>query len=281
MAEVVVDYFKSIPEGTILDATVGGGGHAQAILKENPRINLIGMDQDPEAIRYARARLESFRERVVIRRHNFKDLAAVLEVEGVEGLSGILFDLGLSWHQVQTPKRGFSYRLDGPLDMRMDPERPRSALGLIRGASRSQLERVLKEYGEEPYYRRIAQAIYERRRKLETTRELAQLIARCVPARKRNKAQARVFQALRIWVNEELAALKAGLEQGLEYLIRGGVAVVLAYHSLEDRIVKGAFRARAGEFELLTKKPLRPGPLELAANPAARSARLRAARRIS
>jgi 16S rRNA (cytosine1402-N4)-methyltransferase len=212
-------------------------------------------------------------------RANFRRLREILENLGLEKVGGILFDLGLSsWHLAR-PERGFSFQQEGPLDMRMDPENPVTAADLVNGLPERELARILREYGEERYAERIAREIV-RSRPLRTTTELARVVARCYPpGRQRIHPATRTFQALRIAVNDELSALTEALPQAVAALRPGGVLCVIAFHSLEDRIVKRFLRkeAQAGRLRLLTKKPVRPKAEEVVHNPRARSARLRAA----
>lgn len=269
------------PGRLICDATVGTGGHAEAILDRGAE--LVGLDKDPQALELARARLARFGHRVQLLHADFRDLRTALSRLGVKAVHGVLFDLGISSLQLDSPARGFSFREEAPLDMRMDPAQPRTAAELVNRLPEPELARILWEYGEERYARRIARAIVRARDKapIRTTSELARLVARCYPpGRHRIHPATRTFQALRIAVNDELSVLEEGLTQAIELLPPGGVVCVISFHSLEDRIVKHLFRERAakGKLELLTKKPLRPSAEEVARNPRARSAKLRAAR---
>ena len=262
----------------IVDATVGTGGHAEALLSSGAKV--IGIDQDPESLRVATTRLIAFQDRFFPVRGNFRNLSALLRELGVDKVDGILFDLGLSsWHLSQA-ERGFSFQKEGPLDMRMDPENPVTAEKLVNELSARELARILREYGEERYAERIAQAIIKNR-PIRTTTELARIVASCYPPRPyRIHPATRTFQALRIAVNDELSALAEALPEALEALKPGGVICVISFHSLEDRIVKNFFR-REAQFQrlwVLTKKPVRPSPEEVSQNPRARSARLRAAK---
>jgi len=261
----------------IVDATVGTGGHAEALLAQGARV--IGIDQDPQSLELATERLRGFGERFQPVRGNFRNLRALLHSLGVDEVHGVLFDLGLSSLHLSQSKRGFSFQHEGPLDMRMDPDNPVTAADLVNGLSEHELVRILREYGEERYAERIAREIV-RSRPLRTTGELARLVARCYPpGNYRIHPATRTFQALRIAVNDELSALREALPQAVDLLAPGGVLCVIAFHSLEDRIVKRFLRegARAGRVLLLTKKPVRPTKEEVARNPRARSARLRAA----
>ncbi|HLV80839.1 MAG TPA: 16S rRNA (cytosine(1402)-N(4))-methyltransferase RsmH [Chthonomonadaceae bacterium] len=301
------------PGETMLDSTLGGGGHSAALAQAlSPGGTLIGLDRDPEALQAARIRLEPFRSSltIILIYTEFSKLEVALEqTEGAQGLQldGVLFDLGVSSHQLDTA-RGFSFRRDEPLDMRMDAASGApTAADLLATASEPELARILLEYGEERFARRIVRALIERRRSrdpVRTTGQLVEVVARAVPraAWPRDLHVAtRTFQALRIAVNDELGQLQEGLAAAVERLNPGGRIAVISYHSLEDRIVKQAFARWAGRapsvpgsspaaflpppedaeptLTLLTRKPIVPTAEEIARNPRARSARLRAARR--
>jgi 16S rRNA (cytosine1402-N4)-methyltransferase len=260
--------------GTVVDMTLGAGGHAEALL-ESGVDRVIGIDRDPEALERASARLSRFGPRFVGIRARFSQMP----VEG--GADGFLYDLGVSSMQLERPERGFSYRQPGPLDMRMDPE-GESAADLVNSLSEPELARILFEYGEERRSRRVAAAIVRARarRRIETTDQLARVVAGAVGGRRGGPHPARrTFQALRIAVNRELEELAASLPRAVGLLAPGGRVVVIAYHSLEDRIVKRCFSSD-DRLTALTRKPLRPGAEEVARNPRARSARLRAAERV-
>ncbi|QAA76975.1 MAG: 16S rRNA (cytosine(1402)-N(4))-methyltransferase [Candidatus Bipolaricaulis sibiricus] len=274
----VVGFLDPGPGKRYVDATVGAGGHTAALLARGAFV--VGVDQDPYALALARERLSPFGDRVTLVRGNFRDLRALLAPLGLPALDGILLDLGASSLQFDAPDRGFSFRAEGPLDMRMDPDAPTTAADLVNGLPEPDLARLLWEYGEERYGRRIARAIV-RARPLHTTGELASLVSRAYPpGRHRIHPATRTFQALRIAVNDELGALREALPAAVSLLASGGVLCVISFHSLEDRIVKHFLRegALAGRLEVLTKKPITPAEEELARNPRARSAKLRAAR---
>lgn len=278
LVEEVLGFLDPEPGKTYVDATVGTGGHAEALLARGARV--VGVDQDPQALSLAQDRLVPFADQIQLVRGNFRDLPVLLAPLALPGLNGVLFDLGASSLQFGAPDRGFSFRADGPLDMRMDPDASSTAADLVNQLSESDLARVLWDYGEERYARRIARAIV-RARPLHTTRDLASLVCRIYPpGRHRIHPATRTFQALRIAVNDELVALAEGLAASLGLLSFGGVVCVIAFHSLEDRIAKGFLRreALAGRVEVLTKKPLVSGDEEVARNPRARSAKLRAGR---
>lgn len=290
--------------GIYVDGTVGGGGHARAILEgTSPDGLLVGIDRDDEALREASRVLAPFGPRVILAKGSFADLRDILAAHGIGPVQGILLDLGVSSHQLDTAERGFSFSLEGPLDMRMNPSSGPSARDLIRSAREDELARIFREFGEERFARRIARVLVEHRRRepIETTVDLAALIARVVPGGAREERRihpaTRVFQALRIAVNRELDHLERGLREGIEALAPGGRMAVISFHSLEDRLVKETFRSwektctcppgipvctcrTEAKARVLTRKPLRPRPEEAEANPRARSARLRAAARI-
>lgn len=269
-------------EGVFLDATLGGGGHSELILKSSPRIRLVGIDRDPEAIDYASIKLKPFKDRCLLFCDNFINLKRILRQIEVKGLSGILFDLGVSLHQLTSKERGFSYTLNGPLDMRMDPENGLPAYKIIKRGSYERIKGILRDYGEEPYASSIARRIFENRRRIQTTKDLVEIVSQSVPKRRLKKSLARVFQAFRIEVNGELDYLSEGLRQAIESLLPQARIIVISYHSLEDRIVKNTFKEykEKGLLKLLTKKPLRPRPEEIRENLRSRSAKLRAAERL-
>ncbi|HEX3527362.1 MAG TPA: 16S rRNA (cytosine(1402)-N(4))-methyltransferase RsmH [Thermoanaerobaculia bacterium] len=292
------------PGGWFVDATVGLGGHAEALLTRAPEARLLGLDRDPQALERAAERLAPFADRVRFEHANFHELEAVLARLGGfdEGVSGVLADLGVSSLQLDTAERGFSFRFDGPLDMRMGLADV-TAADLVNQSSEEELERIFRDYGEELQARRIARTIVRMRAAapVTTTGQLRELIGRAKGGRKpweregRVDPATRVFQALRIAVNQELAGLEGFLEQAVRLLEDDGRLVVISYHSLEDRIVKntlrdlargdidqvtGRPRSESQLIEVLTKKPLRPSEEEVAFNPRSRSARLRAAKRI-
>jgi 16S rRNA (cytosine1402-N4)-methyltransferase len=306
MVEEVAAMLAAMPGSLQIDATLGGGGHAERILEaSDPDGRLLGLDADGAAIARVRARLAPrFGDRLRLRQANFRELAAVGPAEGFGSVDGCLFDLGLSSFQLADAGRGFGIRTGGPLDMRFDTGRGVPAAELLASLDAAELTALFRKYGEEPFAGRIARALVEARRgaPVRTAEELAALIERVAPARapgrRRVHPATRVFQALRIAVNEELDALEAGLAAALDLLRPGGRLVVLSYHSLEDRIVKRFFQAerrgctcppevpvcvcgRAPRLRLVVSKGLVPGEAEIAANPRARSARLRAAERLA
>lgn len=277
MCEEIVKALSPRPQGVYVDATLGGGGHTAALLKAGAG-KVIALDMDGEALAYAGLRMTRFAERLSLHHSNFRYLGEVLDEKGIDKAQGVVFDLGLSWHQVRSAQRGFSYQGEGPLDMRFDAESDsRTALEIIRSEPKVSIERILRDYGEEPQSRRIAQAIAEHRRELRTTKDLADLIREVVGTRGFRKTAMRVFQALRIAVNDELESLRISLEAAIARLASGGRVAVLAYHSLEDRIVKNRYRQaeQSQEYRRVNRKPIFASGKEVKANPAARSARLR------
>jgi len=268
----------------VIDATVGAGGHAQALLRSGVQ-TVVGVDRDPAALQLASSRLAEFGRRFLPVLSPFSRLVEAAAEAGVERAGGVLFDLGVSSMQLDNPARGFGYRSSGPLDMRMNQrgeDAARTAADVANTFREEDLVRVLVDFGEERFARRIARAIVRARQRtpITTTEELAAIVAGAVPRRRGGPHPARrTFQALRIEVNRELEELAASLPQAASLLEPGGRLVVLSYHSLEDRIVK-RFVAAAPELRSLSKKPVRASPAEAAANPRARSARLRAAERV-
>lgn len=276
-----VCHFLLQGDGVYVDATVGGGGHARAILERlGPSSVLLGIDRDREAIEAARKVLAPFAPRVLLVQERFSRLRDVLASFGIARVRGVLFDLGVSSWQLEESRRGFSFLKEGPLDMRMDPSSGETAYDLIHRLSERELADIFFRFGEERYARRIARAIvqYRRRKPITTTTELSRLIAQIVP-RGRIHPATRVFMALRIAVNRELDELQRALEQLPTLLEEGGRVVILSYHSLEDRLVKRFFR-ECPLLKSLTKEPVVPSKEEVQRNPRARSARLRAAERI-
>lgn len=295
--EEVMRWMQPTSGARYIEATVGLGGHALGILeRSSPGGRLLALDRDPEALRHARERLSSYGDRVVFVQARHVDLEKVARQNGFGRAAGILFDLGVSSLQLMDAGRGFSFKEDGPLDMRMGPDAELSAQEIVNTWSERELARIIREYGEERYARRVAWAICAQR-PLHTTRELARVVARAVRHSGRIHPATRTFQALRIAVNDELDSLRAALPQAVHILAPGGRLVVIAFHSLEDRIVK-RFLVRESRacicppeipecvcgheatLKRLTKKPIRPADAEVARNPRSRSARLRVASRL-
>jgi 16S rRNA (cytosine1402-N4)-methyltransferase len=271
--------------GWVIDGTVGMGGHAEAMLRASGAdVRLLGTDLDPEALARSRTRLVAFGDRVVLARANFRELPRVAAAHGVTEASAILLDLGVSSYQLDESGRGFSFQADEPLDMRLDPERGRTAAALVNETDEHELARILFEHGGERFARRIARAIV-RRRPLRTTGDLVAAVRAAVPRAawpRRIHVATRTFQALRIVVNDETGALRQTLQEIPRLLAVGGRLGVISFHSGEDRIVKQAFRAlAAAQFAALEPSPLTPGDDEVRANPRARSAKLRVLERTS
>lgn len=263
-----------------IDATLGGAGHAEAILKKGG--HLLGLDCDPEALAFSRKRLVSacppsaFSWRLT--QGNFAHLKSIASQFGFSQVAGILFDLGVSTLQLESPDKGFSFGQDSPLDMRLDPSLGITAADLINHLSPKELKKLFQEFGQEPYALKIAQVICEER-PIKSTRELAQIISQVRPrGRKKIHPATQVFQALRIAVNSELENLQEALPQAADLLKKDGRLVVISFHSLEDKIVKNFFKNQK-KLIILTKKPVRPSPSEVRQNPRSRSARLRAAQK--
>ncbi len=323
MVEEIVELFRPVPPGVVVDATVGLGGHARALLAALDHIGLVGVDRDADALAAAASALAGFGERVTLRQARFDQLSTVLRELGAGdvpegktgsvperktgyvperkkgGVSGVLFDLGVSSPQLDRPERGFSYRHDGPLDMRMDQRQTKTAADVVNRYDEDSLAEVLARHGDERFARRIARAIVAAR-PLSRTTELASVVRDAIPAPARRRGgdpARRTFQALRIEVNEELDALGPALDAALDELVPGGRCVVLAYHSGEDRIVKDRFRqAESGgcicppglpcvcgavpRVRLLGRGARKPSPEEVARNHRAESARLRAVEKL-
>ncbi|MBF0387781.1 MAG: 16S rRNA (cytosine(1402)-N(4))-methyltransferase RsmH [Candidatus Omnitrophica bacterium] len=288
MSREVVEALMLRPGMLVVDCTLGLGGHSLIMGGLiGPKGRLVGIDQDDQAIAAAKARLSEFPGRLDIVKSNFRRLAEVLDGLEIKAVDAILFDLGVSSIQLDDASRGFSFRRDGPLDMRMDSGAPVSAFEIVNTFAEEELARVLWQYGEERFSRRIARNIVKARAAsaIDTTAELANIILRSLPykhSRDGAHPATRSFQGIRIAVNQELAALEAVLATAFSRLKVHGRMCVISFHSLEDRIVKDQFRALAlsGQAMVLTKKPLRPAPEEEQANPRSRSARLRALERI-
>jgi 16S rRNA (cytosine1402-N4)-methyltransferase len=294
----VIEHLITDPNGTYVDATLGGGGHAELILEQlGAEGRLIGADRDPVAIATASKRLVGFGKRFDQVQVPFWQLPDMLGSLGVDGLNGALFDLGVSSRQIDDAGRGFSYRQDGPLDMRMGPDAARTAEQVVNEYSERDLIKIFREYGEERAAGRIARSICKERREspIRSTQTLAELIARLVPQRFSTKSQARIFQAIRIEVNEELAHLEKTLDRLVDMLVPAGRLTILTYHSLEDRIAKRIVRGTpisqlprdfpvadpaAGKMKEAVPRGVTANEEEMAANPRARSAKLRIGVRV-
>ncbi len=291
MSEEVLFWLVREESRTYLDCTVGYSGHAEKILEASGSDSrLIGLDRDAAAISASRKRLARFGDRVLLLHGHFMDLKQHLTVSGIGQVDGILFDLGVSSPQLEEPARGFSFQVDGPLDMRMDQSMSGTAADLVNEWPEAQLADAIFQFGEERFSRRIARAIIRARERhpLATTRELVSVIEGSVPANYRHgrlHCATRTFQAIRIAVNQELDSLEPALRDAADVLSPGGRLCVISFHSLEDRIVKHTLRALSGKNDpalvVLTKKPQIPSREESDRNPRSRSAKLRAAQRVS
>jgi 16S rRNA (cytosine1402-N4)-methyltransferase len=304
MGREVVELLLPAPAGLFVDCTVGGGGHSALLLDARSDVRVLGLDRDAEAVAAARSRLARFGDRAQVVHGGFERLGELVARHGEgEQVMGILMDLGVSSPQLDRPERGFSYRHDAPLDMRMDAKQQLTASDVVNGYEESQLAAVISQYGEERFARRIARAIVGSR-PVHSTRELADIVRDAIPAATRRRGPhpaRRTFQAIRMEVNRELPNLAAGLEESVHVVGPEGRVLVLAYHSLEDRMVKQTFARWAGDdvavrapaklpvpqekrrglVRVLTRRPLRPRADEVAANPRAESARLRAVQRFA
>lgn len=288
MTEEILGYFDLKPGMTVVDATVGLGGHSARIIEKIlPGGRLICLDKDQEALSLAKEHLAAFGEACLFFHEDFRHMDLALEKAGVSEVDAIIFDLGVSSYQLDNPQRGFSFKGDGPLDMRMDRRSYISAYDLLNNLTEEELASILKRFGQERYSHRIAGALVRARRKspISTTQELAQIVRQVVPFKRtgeRIHPATRTFQALRIAVNRELDALEEALHKAAHLLRKRGKICVVSFHSLEDRIVKVVFRdwSKSGKFKLLIKKILRPDAQEVMRNPRSRSARLRAIERI-
>ncbi len=290
------------PEGVYVDGTLGRAGHSREIAKQLTTGRLIAIDRDAAALAAAPERLGPLMDKVTLLHGNFADLGPLLDSAGVDKVDGLLFDLGVSSPQLDDETRGFSYLKDAPLDMRMDTSAPLTARDIVNEWPQEELKRILRDYGEERYAAQIAAKVVKRReeRPIETTLELSDLIRSAMPAaalREKQHPAKRSFQAIRIAVNDELAAIPRMLEQALERLNPGGRLAVITFHSLEDRPVKAAMQSWAKgctcppdfpvcvcgkkpKAKLITRKPILPGAEEVNANPRARSAKLRVAEKV-
>lgn len=298
MVEEITAVFADVPAGTVVDATLGGGGHTAALLADRSDLEVIGIDRDPAAIDAAIERLTEFADRVHTSRRRFDEFAEALAEHGVGVISGALFDLGVSSPQLDRDERGFSYRADGPVDMRMDPAQVWSAADVVNGYDEPDLARVIADHGDERFAKRIAAAIVAAR-PVESTTELAEIVTGAIPAPARRTGghpAKRTFQAIRIEVNAELDVLPDALDRAIEATVPGGRVAVLSYHSGEDRIVKRRFALAAGACDCPHDLPCvcgavqtvrivrgvakRPSALEQESNRRARSARLRVVEKI-
>ncbi|MEZ0323364.1 MAG: 16S rRNA (cytosine(1402)-N(4))-methyltransferase RsmH [Hydrogenothermaceae bacterium] len=282
----ILNFTKDI-QGWLVDATLGGAGHSRLMLENNPNIKIIGIDRDDYAIEIASQKLSKFRDRVIIRKSAFKDIDKVIQEVGLEKLNGFLFDLGVSTFQLKM-ERGFSFQREEFLDMRMDKSQYLTAYDVVNNFKEHELYKIIKDYGEEKFARCIAKKIIESRKKkkIETTKELADLVIQCYPPSLRRSSKihpaTKTFQAIRIVVNDELNQIETALNKAVDLLEKYGIIMVISFHSLEDRIVKNSFRKfkELKLLEILTKKPITPSEEEITENPPSRSAKLRVARRV-
>lgn len=293
----VVDLLAPVPPGTVVDATVGGGGHAAALLRARDDLRVLGIDRDAEAVAAATRVLAPFGPRARVVHGGFEHIGEIGATASEGAIVGVLFDLGVSSPQLDRPERGFTYWGEAPLDMRMDARQELTAADVVNGYEPDRLARVIREYGEEPEARRIAAAIVARR-PLRTAGDLVDAVRAALPhrrLRRRGHPARRTFQAVRMEVNRELEHLEQGLDESVHLLTPGGRVLVIAYHSLEDRLVKHRFEELAGTapvhplppvapppapFRVVTRRPVRPAADELAGNPRSESARLRALERV-
>jgi len=297
LAAEAIELLAPHPGSLILDGTCGGGGHTEAILRTGA--DVLALDQDPDALEFARARLTNFGGRVTLRHANFREAGRVLDELGIRQIGGAILDLGVSSRQLENADRGFSLMRNGPLDMRMDPRRELTAAEVVNSYSEEELTRIFRELGEEPAARRIASQIVKLRKEspIRETLALAKVVEKIVARHGRRHPATQVFQALRMEVNDELGALEQGLIALTNRLETGSRLAVITFHSLEDRIVKNFFRDRSREWldrpewpeprrnpaynlRLITSKPLEPSEIEQRTNPRSRSAKLRVAERI-
>lgn len=302
MVNEVIEGLRLKPKGIYVDCTIGGGGHSQAILDFQPDCQIIGIDQDPNALQAAERRLAAYKNRVSYFHSNFLYLDRVLIELGLAEVDGILLDLGVSSAQLDQKERGFSYQHNAKLDMRMDPSNPKTAYDLVNNLSIEQLTEIISKYGEERWAKRIAEFIDIQRKKqpIETTSQLTAVIKAAIPRKARLEGPhpaSRTFQALRIAVNDELKVLQEALHKAVDFLKPEGRLCVISFHSLEDRIVKTAFKELSSScicppglpicgcnkqelIKIITRKPLVPDRAEISKNPRARSAKLRVCERL-
>lgn len=300
LAAQVKMHLLTDPDGIYFDATLGTGGHAEVILSElSSRGMLVGIDKDKEAIDFTENRLEKFRGRFKFAQLSFSEIPRLLEKLKIKKVSGFLFDLGVCSLQLDKPERGFSYNMDGPLDMRMNQNQKLTAYEVVNYYSLKDLIRIFKEYGQEKFSSSIAKALVRKREKekLKTTSQLKEIVESIVNPRYRIKSLSRIFQAIRIEVNQEMDELKKGLDFAVNYLLPGGRLCFISYHSLEDRIVKTEFSKLSKGcvcppdfpvcvckakivLKIITKKPIRPDKGEIEKNPRAKSAKLRMAMKV-
>ena len=296
----IIELLDCKPGHTIVDGTLGGGGHAQAVLERIlPGGTLIGIDRDPDALEAASRRLHKYKDSLITVHDNFANLDSVLDKLGIAAIDGMIMDLGVSSHQLDKGSRGFSYQSDAPLDMRMDPTQTLNAHEIVNTYDERRLAKIISQYGEERWAVRIAKFIVDKR-PINTTRELTEVIKAAIPAKARRQGphpSKRTFQAIRIEVNKELEILEGAIERAVTMLKPGGRLCIITFHSLEDRIVKNTFRklqspctcppdspicicGKSSSVKIITRKPIIPSEHEISGNPRSRSAKLRACQKI-
>lgn len=303
LLEETIEYLNIRPDGIYVDGTLGGAGHSSEICKQlSDSGRLIGIDQDEDAIRAATKRLEPYKEKVTIIRDNYCNMKTRLEEIGIQGVNGILLDLGVSSYQLDDPERGFTYRECAPLDMRMDRRQSKTARDIVNGYSELDLYRIIRDYGEEKFAKNIARHIVARRQEkpIETTEELNDIIKAAIPAKVRatgGHPSKRTYQAIRIELNHELEVLNNSLDDMIDLLLPGGRLCVITFHSLEDRMVKTIFKrnenpctcppnfpvctcGKKSKGSMITRKPVVPGDQELEENPRSKSSKLRVFEKI-
>ncbi len=276
----VVEYLRPVKGKVIIDATLGGGGHVKEILKKEKEVVIIGIDWDEYAIEYAKRILGNGNIKYFCK--NFVYIKEIVKEAGLDKVWGILFDFGVSYFQVKNPLRGFSYDEEGPLDMRMSRDLKKNALSIIKEKNEKEIARIIKIYGEDPHAKKIAKIIGFYKDSIHTTKDLVECVRKAVPKKYLRKSLRRVFQALRIVVNNELENIEKGVREAFEVLEKGGRICTITYHSIEDRIIKRIFKEfeKKGIGKIITKKPVVPEDSEIEENPRARSAKLRVLERI-
>jgi 16S rRNA (cytosine1402-N4)-methyltransferase len=291
LSKEAIEFLDPKPGDVIVDATVGGGGHSELVLRAiGPKGRLIGIDKDEDRLASTGSRLARYKKQLALVKADYKNIRLTLQKLNIDRAQGVLFDLGVSSPQLDETGRGFSYRLDAPLDMRMDLQQEVTARTVVNSYSKQDLTRIIRQYGEERWASRIAEFILKQRQRkpIETTFDLVEVIKAAIPASARRKGPhpaRRTFQAIRIEVNDELTSLKTGLIEAIDILSSKGRIVAISYHSLEDRIVKRTFKEQAlpelgARLMILTKKPVRPSEEEVLENPRSESAKLRAAEKL-
>jgi len=277
MVNEVVQFINPKKGDVIVDATFGFGGHSLKILEKEKNVLIIGIEKDKEIFEISKKNFEEY-ENVKIFNEDYENIDKILKEINIKEIDKIIFDFGLSSYHLEHSKRGFSFKKDEILDMRYNKEENLPLWKKIKRLKREEIEKILKEYGEEKFYKKIAKEIYKEREKIEKTSDLNKIIERNVPKLKWDKTKQRVYQAFRIYINKETEKIKNTLSKVYEFLKTNGRIVCLSYHSLEDRIVKNFFKEK--RMKILTKKPLTPSPFEIKENPRARSCRLRCAEKI-